>query len=353
MIAHNKPTLGREELKAVKEVLDSNWLISGERVEKLEAKFKKYTGRKYAIAVNSGLSALHLSLIALSLKRGDEIIIPSYTCVALLYAIDYVGAKPVIIDIEENGFNIDQIQVKKNLSNKTKAIIVPHTFGFPARIKEIKKFNIPVIEDCAQAIGGSYKGKPLGSYGDIGIFSFYASKMLAAGQGGMMVTNNKKCYETAHDLINYSQRKDYKIRYNYQLTDLSASVGNAQFSKLNSFISRRRKIARKYQKVLDKKNSVNYWPKKVDFEYNHYRFILEFKDEKAKDAASISFKQKGILTIPPLQNFETLHVLMNFDRKQFPNTEKRSKTTLSIPVYPALNDFEVKRITTALKNLLE
>lgn len=347
-ILHNKPYIDNQEIKAVKRVLESKWLIPGVEVEKLENSIKKFVHAKYAVATNSGSSALHLSLIALNIGANDEVIIPTYTCTALLNAVYYTGATPVILDIEKNGFCIDLAQVKKNITKKTKAVIVPHTFGFPAKIDEIKKFKVPVIEDCAHAIGSFYKGKALGSYGDISIFSFYATKVITTGHGGMVTTNNKKYFDIVSDLIHYDRRRDYKVSYNYQLTDIAAAIGNAQFEKLDFLMNKRRYISSRYIDILGKNNNIKYWPKRKDSNLNHYRFIIKFKTKKIRDLFKTKFDKKGISSIVPIDSWQLLHRYLKLDKRRFTNAEKLSETSLAIPVHPGLSEKEIDKITTTL-----
>lgn len=351
-IPHNKPSLDNREAEAVKRVLKSGWLVQGKEAEKLEFNMKKLTQTKYAVAVNSGVSALHLSLLALGVGKQDEVILPTYTCTALLNAINYTGAKPVLVDIEKNGFNVDPKRIKNSIEKNTKAIIVPHTFGFPANIDQIKKLGIPVIEDCAQALGSYYKGKPVGSFGDLSIFSFYTTKMIAAGQGGMVMTNNKKYFDAVNDLINYDQRKGYIVRYNYQLTDVAAAIANVQLIKLGSFIKRRRYIASRYQKVLDKKEAINYWPKVNDRESNHYRFILKFAQKSSRDATKKKLKEKGITSIVPIAHYQLLHNYLKLKDRDFVNAEKMALATLSLPIFPALTDEQVNWVSEVLDAIL-
>jgi len=347
-ISHNKPCLDEKEIKAVAKVLKSNWLIPGIEVEKLENNVKKLVGTKYAVATSSGISAVHLSLIALGVGAGDEVILPTYTFAGLLNPINYIGAIPVLVDIEKNGFNIDPSQIKNKLTDKTKAIIVPHTFGLPAKIDKIKKFKIPVIEDCAHALGSYVGGQPLGSFGDLSIFSFYATKMIACGQGGMVVTNNKRYFDIIDDLIHYDQRQDYKVRYNYQLTDVAASIGNAQFAKLSFFIERRRKIALRYIETLEKIKNLQFWPKRQDQNLNYYRFIIKFDQKETRDEFKSQLDKNGISSIVPIENYQLLHHYLKLDKRQFPNAESLSQTTLSLPVHPNLTELEVEKIVKTL-----
>lgn len=349
-IPHNRPSLDDKEIHAVTKVLQSKWLIAGKEVERFENAMKKIVQVQYAIAVNSGHAALHLSLIALNIGRGDEVIVPSYCVGDVLNAIYYIGAVPVLIDIEKNGFNIDTRLVSQKITQKTKAMIIPHMFGFPAKINELKKFGIPILEDCAQALGTTYQKKPVGYWGDLSIFSFYATKFITTGQGGMVVTNNKNYHEYIKDIIDYNGRDTYKVRYNYSLTDFSASIGNAQLGKRALFLKKRKNIASIYKKILIKKD-IDYFPNNEDTHVNHFRFILKCRSESERERIQKLFLKRGIITKPPLNHREILHNLLKQDKLFFPNAEKMARLTLSIPLYPSLSDREVERIAETLDEL--
>ena len=350
-ILHNTPYLDEQEIKAVARTLRSKWLIPNKEARKLENNIKNYVKGKYAVATSSGSAALHLSLIALGVEKGDEVIVPTYVCTALLNAIYYMGAAPVVVDIEKNWFTIDPLEIKKKINKKTKAIIVPHVLGFPAKIDEIKKFKLLIVEDCAHSLGGFYKGKPLGSFGDITIFSFYATKVITTGHGGMLVTNNKKYYKIVRDLIHYDRRKNYRVRYNYQLTDFAAAIGNVQFKRIDNLFKKRRYIASKYTPVLKKQKEIEFWPKKEDKNLNHYRFIIKFKDKKTRDSFKLNLAKKGISTVIPIENYQLLHRYLKLPKKDFPNAEDISNTTLALPIHPSLTENEISTITKTLKLL--
>lgn len=349
-IPHNRPTIGNDEAKAVAKILKSRWLVAGEEVTKLEETIKRLTNRRYALAVNTGTAALHLSLLTLGIKTGDEVILPSYTVSDVVNAIYYTGATPVLIDAEKDSPNIDPKQIKEKVTKKTKAVIIPHMLGLPANIDEIQRFNVPVIEDCAQSIGSYYKNKPTGSFGDLSIFSFYASKVITSGQGGMIATNDKKYYEIIKDLIDYNGRDNYKIRYNYPMTDIQAAIGNVQLKKLEVFIARRKKIAIVYRKILTEKG-IAFWPKDEMMKVNYFRFVIRFTNRQQRDYAQAIFAKNNIETITPYRKAELLHNLLSKNAKAFPNTETLSQTTLSLPIFPSLQDSTVEHIAKVLYSL--
>lgn len=350
IIAHNKPWLGKEEEIALNNVVASGWVIADTQVKKFEKKLSKILGFDYAIGLNSGTSSLHVSLLALGVGKGDEVILPSYTPSDLLNAVNYISAKPVIVDIEKNSFNVDPKQVGKKINKKTKAIIIPHMFGFAAKVDEIEKFGIPIINDCAQALGTFYNQKPVASLGDFVVLSFYATKLITTGQGGMVLTNNKKYYKFIKDIIDYNGRDNYKVRFNYPMTDISASLGNVQIEKLDIFIKRRREIGARYQRSL-KNKKISFWPKNSDMDSNYYRFLLKFKNKKDLEAAKEKFKKNLITVRTPINEYELLHNCIGLKKTDFPNAEEMVQTVLSIPIYPALKNPEVGRITAVLSSL--
>ncbi|MDR9443053.1 MAG: DegT/DnrJ/EryC1/StrS family aminotransferase, partial [Schleiferiaceae bacterium] len=204
-IPHSLPSIDEKDIEAVVSVLRSKNLQDGALVGELEQMMTEWLKVPYAISTANGFGAIHLALLALDIQKGDEVIIPSYTCSALLHPISLVGAKPIITDIGKNSFNATLQSIKEKSSNRTRAIILPHTFGFPVNdIQAVKELGIPLREVCAQAIGGSLKGQKLGSIGDISIFSFYASKVVCGGDGGMLMTKDPELAKSARDYRSYN-----------------------------------------------------------------------------------------------------------------------------------------------------
>ena len=259
-----------------------------------------------------------------------------------------LGAKPVIVDIEANSFNIDIGEVKKNINDSTKAIIVPHIFGFPAKIDEIISLKIPIIEDCAQSIGGEYKGKLLGSFGAISIFSFYASKMICGGDGGMILTDNKIYKETILNYRYYGHKKLHSyVAYNYHMTNLPAALAMSQLNNIKSFIDIRKEIALLYDNYFTERQDI-----KIDFENKsdacYYRYPVRLK----KDINLVKKRMLDHGIICGYGVLEGMHQMLKLPTDNFTNTEYNLKSILSLPIYPSLNNDEITYIADTLIKVL-
>ena len=343
-IPHSRPTLGEKEIKAVAAVIQSGHIAEGAAVARFEKAFAQKMGVKYAVATSSGTAALHLTLMAMGIGPDAEVIIPSYVCAALLHAIRYVGAKPVAAEINPVSFNIDSDDVHKRMTSKTKAIIVPHLFGLAADMDRLLKLDVPIIEDCAQAAGGTYHQRMLGTFGEAAIFSFYATKVLTTGEGGMVTSNSFEIIEQIRDLKAYDQKEADTIRYNYKMTDVQAALGEVQLSRLGDFIERRRKVARRYFKAFE---SYHLRLPAENPEHIYYRFVIDLGancDSFLKELAL-----KGIGCARPI--FLPIHRHLKLDG--FPVTDKIWKTSLSIPIYPSLTDGEIRRIVAEFIDVYE
>lgn len=339
-IPHSFPTIGKDEIHNVVALLESGQLDEGNEVTKLEEAFKTKYNVKYAVAVSSGFAAIHLSLIALGIKAGDEVIIPSYTCSALLNPILLVGAKPVVVDVDDNSFNISPAQVAEKISLNTKAIIVPHIFGFPAHIDEIVALGIPVIEDCAQAIGGIYKGKQLGQFGSLGIFSFYASKMICGGDGGMVITNDDDLYDALVNYRYYGHKKLHKyVAYNYHLTNLPALLARTQLLQLDSFIERRKVIANRYDELFYQEQSID-----TDFDNKGSSCFYRYPIRINKNIEEVKKKLYALSIGCGFGVLDGMHQMEELPDTLFPNTATNLNTILSLPIYPGLADDDIEYI---------
>lgn len=336
--------INEKDLAAVRDVLASGHLAQGSKVREFETAVARRLKLKYAVAVNSGTSALHLALLALGVKPKDEVIIPSFVCTALLNAVLYVGAKPVIVDVEADSFNICPREVKRKINARTKAVIAAHMFGYPADMKALVRLGIPVIEDCAQTIGGDCQGKPVGSWGKVSVCSFYATKMLTSAEGGMILSGDAKLLGAARDLREYDNVEDYKVRYNYKMSDLQAALGLSQFKRLDEFIRLRKAVARSYDQALTAKDCVI--PKAAsDREHVYFRYVVKIGKNLAK--AMKNFEDNGIDVRRPV--YKPLHQYDgNFSG---PVSDQLMKQCLSIPLYPGLKQEQISRVINQISRL--
>ena len=343
-IPHSRPTLGDEEVRAVEAVIKSGYIAEGEAVKQFEQAFAEKFGVEQAVAVSSGTAALHLALLAMGIGPEHEVIFPSFVCSALLHAVHYVGAQPVPAEIDPLTYNIDPDDVQKRITARTGAIIVPHMFGLAADLDRLLKLDVPILEDCAQAVGGTYHQKPLGTFGDVAIFSFYATKMMATGEGGMVTSNSPEIMARVRNLKTYDGKAADKVRYNYKMTDVQAAMGQIQLARLDGFIERRRKIARQYVKRLESLN-INL-PAEID-EHIYYRFVVGLKTNC--DGLIPKLAQKAVGCARPV--FMPIH--RHLKKDGFPVTDKVWETSLSIPIYPSLGNSEIEQIIAGFISVYE
>ena len=346
MIAHSRPTLLENDSTSLSKVLKSGHIAQGNQVAEFEESMATFLGMKGGVATSSGTSALHLSLLVLGIKEGDEVIIPSYVCSAPLNAIYYVRATPVLVDINPSTFNLSVRKVLKCVTKNTKAIIVPHLFGLPAEMDEILSLGIPVIEDSAQALGGIYKTKNVGSFGLLSVFSFYATKVITTGEGGMLLSNSEDLLEKIRDLCDYDKKWDYKLRYNYKMTDLQAALGINQLNELPQFLKRRKDIAYQYSSAL-KESPVILPTEHPDSTHIYYRYVVKVAGDVNNYIELL--QKEGICCDRPV--YRPLHHYLDIDNCR--ETDRVWNSALSIPIYPSLNDGDVERVIQALKKVLK
>lgn len=343
-IPHSKPTLGREEARGIQEVLASGRIATGEEVERFEQEMASYLGLRGGVATASGTAALHLSLLALGVKAEDEVIIPSFTCSALLNAVNYCRATPRVVDIDEETMNISLSATQRALSKRTAAIVVPHMFGHPIEnMDDFLSLGPPIIEDCAQSLGATYHSKMTGTSGEIAMFSFYATKVITTGHGGMVASRNEKLLERIKDLREYDKKDAYEIRYNYCITDLQGRMGRIQLEKLPSFLRQRAKRAQWYEKHLSGLAGVLLPPKGGIY----YRYVVKITGRRLEKVLE-KLHQNGIEAQHPV--FSPLHRYLGLDG--FDTTEKVFSEALSLPLYPRLNAEEVQYIARCLSRAM-
>jgi dTDP-4-amino-4,6-dideoxygalactose transaminase len=355
MIKIASPSIGRDEIKAVVEVLKSGMLAQGQKVKEFEEKVAEYVGVKYAIATSSGTTALHTALLAAGIKPGHEVITAPFTFIATANSILYCGAKPVFVDVDEKTFNIDPEKIEEKITEKTKAILPVHLYGQPADMEKILKIceshNLLLIEDAAQALGAEFKGKKVGSFGDCAIFSFYPTKNITTGEGGMVVTNNENIAEKCRKIRNHGEYRRYfvdLVGYNYRMTEIAAAIGLAQFKKLEKFNNKRIRNAKfltRHLKDIDEVE-VPFVDKRVKHVFHQYTIKTSRRDELRE-----FLEKKGIQSVvyyPLPIHKQKIYQDLGY-KNSLPVAEELSKKVLSLPIHPNLKKEDLKLIVESIR----
>ena len=352
VIPHSRPTIGEEDLRATAEVLRSGQVAQGPYVERFERAMAGFFGLQGGVAVSSGTAALELALRALGIGAGDEVIMPSYVCAAPWLATQRVGAEARLVDIDLDTFNIDPVATSRAVTRKTHAIIVPHLFGLPADLTELERLGVPLIEDCAQTLGVTEAGRPVGTVGRLTVCSFYATKLLCSGEGGMVLSNEGTLLDRVKSLREYDGAATLDpASSNLKLTDLQAALGLSQLGRFQSFQERRWALAATYRKALSSTAVVlpSVLPGR---EHGYYRFIIRLPHLKVDPDGLLdlirTLEQQGIHCRKPV--FRPLHLYLG--QSGFPNSDEANHTALSIPLYPDLTDKEVRQVHQSLTKVL-
>jgi dTDP-4-amino-4,6-dideoxygalactose transaminase len=348
MIAHSRPFCGKAEERAVLRVVRQGFLSEGPDIAALTREVCQFIGVPSGTATSSGTAALHLALLVLGLQPGDEVIIPSYVCSALACAIGCIAARPVLADIGEDTYNMTAETVRKVLSPKTKAIIVPHMFGEAADLDALSRLGIPMIEDCAHALGSHYKGEPVGASGTLSICSFYATKIVGAGGGGFLSSREPDLIRKAEDLSYYGKKTGFQQRFNYRISNLQAAIVRCQLRRLAWFIRRRKLIARQYSSAF-RDLPLRLPPASSETtEHIYYRYIVQVK--RSADDFRRRMAQKGVHCGYGV--LEPLHRAFALDPRHFPNSERAAKHAVSIPIYPRLRAQEVNKVISTVQEIV-
>ncbi|MFH0860156.1 MAG: DegT/DnrJ/EryC1/StrS family aminotransferase [Candidatus Altiarchaeota archaeon] len=360
MISMVKPLIGDEEKKAVMEVMDSGVIAQGPKVKEFEDRFAEYVGTKYAIATTSGTTALHIALLAAGIKPGDEVITTPFTFIASSNSVLFCGAKPVFADVGED-YNIDPGLIAEKITKKTKALLPVHLYGQPADMKPIMELaedrDLVVVEDACQAHGAEYDGKRVGSFSN-GCFSFYPTKNMTSGEGGMITTDDKGVYEQCLLLRAHGMKVRYHhdiLGYNFRLTDIGAAIGLEQLKKLEGFNRVRIRNARLLSKGLSKIGGI-ITPKEYDNRrhvFHQYTIRLsDFPLTRDEVMKALSDNEIGSMIYYPIPSHkQKLYVELGYKDK-LPVCEKYCEEVLSLPVHPAVTEEDVRQITTTFKNMV-
>lgn len=360
MIPIAKPLIGEDEINAVTEVMRSGAIAEGQRVKDFEAAFADYIGTSSAVAVNSGTAALHVALLAHNIGKGDEVITTPFSFIATSNSILFTGATPVFADIEERTFNIDPESIIEMITSKTKAIIPVHLYGQAADMKSIMEIaddhDLIVIEDACQAHGAEFDGKKAGSFGT-GTFSFYPTKNMTTGEGGMITTDDKIVAERARMIRSHGSKQRYfheMLGYNLRMTDISAAIGLVQLRKLDDFNEARMRNAAYLSNKLEDINGITL--PYIDRRCRHvfHQYTLRFNNSIAsRDEVAAFLGKKGIGTgiyYPLPIHRQPFYKEMGYNGS-FPVSEKAASEVLSLPVHPGLNSTELVMVSGTLREM--
>lgn len=363
------PDITKREIKAVLSVLSTPILSLGPKLTEFEKKIAAYTGAKYAVAVNSGTSALHLIIKALNIGPGDEVITTPFSFIASSNCILFENAKPVFVDIDPETYNIDPAKIERRITKKTKAILAVDVFGRPANWKELKKIakkhKLFLIDDSAEALGSEYYGEKAGTLGDAGIFAFYPNKQITTGEGGMIVTNNHRIALLCASLRNQGHEvksswlEHPRLGYNYRLSDINCALGIAQLERMNEMMKKRARVAKWYNELLKDIPGLKLPPLKINNgKINWFVYVIKLgTNYNGKDRAKIMSalrKEK----IGCREYFPVIHLQKFYKEKfgykqgDFPVAENISDRTIALPFHNNLLKKEVERVVLLLKNIL-
>lgn len=364
-----KPDITNKEKKAVLEVLKTSSLSLGKKYIEFQNALAKFTGVKYAVVCNSGTSALHMIIRSLGIKEGDEVITTPFSFIASSNCILYEKAKPVFVDIEKDTFNIDVSKIEEKITEKTKAILAVDVFSHPAewdKLQEIaKKHNLFLIEDSAEALGSIYKGKKCGSFGDAAVFAFYPNKQITTGEGGAVLTNDKKIADLCQSMSNQGRKVEdgkwlehVRLGYNYRLDEISAAMGIVQLKRINEILKKRKKVAGLYNKKLSKIKDLIIPQSNSDCQMSWFVYVVVLPERFAGEKRNMVIKEMTKKGIQCSNYFQPIHLQpfykeeFGYKEGDFPITENIGKRTLALPFFNDLKEKDINFIVKSLEEIL-
>jgi dTDP-4-amino-4,6-dideoxygalactose transaminase len=372
----HRALIEEEEINAVLEVLRSGWLTTGPRVREFEAAFARYIGAAHAVALNSCTAALHLALAAIGISEGDEVILPTMTFAATGEVVLYFKARPVLVDCVQGTFHVDPKKIERAITSHTRAILPVHFAGYACDMDPIleiaRKHGLKVIEDAAHALPSRYKGRTVGSLGDISCFSFYTTKTLTTGEGGMATTQNPEYADRIRMLSLHGISRDawkrytaegswrydiLEVGYKYNLTDLQAALGLAQLAKCDAMRARRAALAERYTQALEGLPAFETPQTPEDVTHAWYLYVLRVNPSALRinrDRVIEGLKLRGIGTsvhFIPLHLHPLYQSRLGYSAGEFPHAEREFQRAISLPIYPAMSDEDADRVIEALHDI--
>lgn len=365
----SSPDITHKEAELISEVLNTPFLSIGPKVKEFEKKIANYIGTKYAVAVNSGTSGLHLCIRSLDIKDGDEVITTPFSFIASANCILFERAKPVFVDIDENTLCIDTDKIEEKITKKTKAILPVHVFGYPCEMDKItgiaKKYNLAVIEDACEAIGSEYNNRKVGGCGDVGVFAFYPNKQITTAEGGMIVTNNEKIANLCRSMRNQGRDEEEKwlchkmLGYNYRMSELNAALGVVQMERIEEILSKRQRAADLYNKRLSKIKKIKIPHTAFNVKISWFVYVIRLDDKlfshKERDNIILELKNRGIACsnyFPPIHLQPFYKEQFSFKEGDFPITENISALTIALPFYNNLTEEQINYICDSLEEII-
>lgn len=356
-----EPVLTGRELKYVKECFDTNWISSlGGFILEFEKQFSSYCGTDYGITTSNGTTALHLALHTLGIGRDDEVLVPNLTFIAPANAVAYCGAKPILVDIEPDTWNIDPNKIESKITSKTKAIIPVHLFGHPCDMDSIlkiaRKYNLLVIEDCAEAHGSLYKNRKVGSFGTISCFSFYGNKIITTGEGGICLTNDPVLAKKLNFLKDHcmDSNKRYwhpEVGFNYRITNIQAAIGLGQLEQIDYFLQRKRENAKLYSSLLQNCTKI-VLPVEKDYARHSYWMYSILLDESLEVGRIMEkMRELGVDSRPFFHPISTLPPFRSHNK--FEVSERIARQGLTLPSGTNLSAEQIGYICRILKEIVE
>jgi dTDP-4-amino-4,6-dideoxygalactose transaminase len=374
---YNLPSIGKAEIDEVVDTLKSGWLTTGPKTVQFENEFKKYVGSKHAVAISSCTAGLHLGLLAAGIKKGDEVITTPYTFVSTILSILEVGAKPIFVDIRKDTLNIDECQIESKISRCTRAILPVHFAGLPCEMNVISrlanKYDLFIIEDAAHAVGSVYRNKKVGNIGDVTSFSFYATKNLTTGEGGMVTTNDDRIAERVRILSLHGISKDsfkryakggswyYEVLeqgYKYNMMDIQAALGIHQLRKLDKMNERRAEIAQQYNRAFTNLDEIIANPLPENIRHSWHLYALQLNLIKLRINRNIfieELKSRNIGTsvhFIPIFHHPYFQNVLRDKPEAFSVTEMVFNRVLSLPLYPSMTSADVKYVISAVVDII-
>jgi len=352
--------LRKEIDAAIARTLDNCSFCLGPDVAQFEKDFAKYCGAEHCIAYNSGTSALHIAMMLLNVGPGDEVITTPMTFVATSWAISYVGAKPVYVDIDDATFNLDPKQMEKAITARTKCILPVHLYGHSVDLDPLlaiaKKHNLPLVEDAAQSHAAKYKGKIVGAFGVMSCFSFYPGKNLGAyGEGGAIVTNNAAFNARAKSLREHGSTQRYyhdEVGFNYRMEGIQGAVLGIKLKHLDTWTKERRRVAHRYHELLA--GTPLQLPKEADYAESAYHLYVV--RHPRRDDLKKHLEANGVgcaLHYPLPLHLQKCYASLGYKQEDFPVTEKAARECLSLPIYPELTDAQIQRVAEVVKGFFQ